>query len=178
MQFEHQLHGKINGIAARGDAAEVVTVAGKTAVFCGGSTMQNNGGGDVRLVIVGPITESELVLSHFAEGMFDALSNLMGGATDRTMVLDNLELILLLIDELCDGGIVLETDGHKLVSSVLLKDDGMASQEQRGGSNQSTGMPAGISAGEMTIGQALRQAREQFIAQMGQRTSSNSDGAM
>eukprot|EP00584_Thalassiosira_punctigera_P014669 CAMPEP_0172551446 /NCGR_PEP_ID=MMETSP1067-20121228/39523_1 /TAXON_ID=265564 ORGANISM="Thalassiosira punctigera, Strain Tpunct2005C2" /NCGR_SAMPLE_ID=MMETSP1067 /ASSEMBLY_ACC=CAM_ASM_000444 /LENGTH=97 /DNA_ID=CAMNT_0013339233 /DNA_START=96 /DNA_END=385 /DNA_ORIENTATION=+ len=33
--FERQLQSKIGGIAARPDAAEVVTVLGKTAVFCG-----------------------------------------------------------------------------------------------------------------------------------------------
>ena len=37
------------------------------------------------------------------EGMYDALSQLMGGTTERTMVLDNLELVFLLIDEHCDG---------------------------------------------------------------------------
>lgn len=163
--FERQLHQKIQGIAARPDAAEVVTVLGRTAVFCGGG-----GAGDVRVVHVGPLGESELVLAHLCEGMYDALSRLMGGSTDRTMVLDNLELVFLLIDEHCDGGIILETDGSKLASSVLLRDDdGM--EEARSASNsipglQGMGMPPGVSAGDMTIGQALRQAREQFLQGM------------
>mmetsp|Transcript_12394 Transcript_12394/g.15485 ORF Transcript_12394/g.15485 Transcript_12394/m.15485 type:complete len:138 (-) Transcript_12394:32-445(-) len=131
----------------------------------------NNGGGDVRVIVVGPQGESELVLSYFAEGMFEALSSLMGGATDRTMLLDNLELVLLLIDEHCDGGIVLETDGNKMVSSVLLRDDdGAGAVDGRGMPNPGIMMPGGLNAGEMTIGQALRQAREQLIAQMGQRS--------
>merc|ERR1719278_2534943 len=117
---------------------------GKTAVFVGGSSASlmtpssisgglvsgltssgggGDGGGDVRVVIVGPQGESELVLAYFAEGMYEALSSLMGGSTDRTVVMDNLELVLLLIDELCDGGIILEVDSHKLVSSVLLRED-------------------------------------------------------
>mmetsp|Transcript_41006 Transcript_41006/g.60202 ORF Transcript_41006/g.60202 Transcript_41006/m.60202 type:complete len:235 (-) Transcript_41006:336-1040(-) len=175
LAFERQLHGKIQGISAKADAAEVVTVAGKTAVFCGGiaGNQQNTGGagGDVRVVFVGPLGESELVLAHFAEGMFDALSNLMGGQTDRAMVLDNLELVLLLIDELCDGGLVLETDGGKLYSSVLLRDDDGMGTEQ-GGGQPGAGPGAGmtpIGTGEMTIGQALRQAREQLITNLAQR---------
>merc|ERR1719223_2143745 len=80
-------------------------------------------GGDVRVVHVGPISESELLLAHLCEGMYDALSNLMGGQTDRSMVLDNLELVFLLIDEHCDGGIILEVDGSKLACSVLLRDE-------------------------------------------------------
>merc|ERR1711935_1021748 len=119
--FEKEVQQKIGGIVARPDAAEVVSVRGKTVVFCGGSTQ--GGSGDVRVVHVGPSNESELVLAHLCEGMYEALSQLMGGTTERTMVLDNLELVFLLIDEHCDGGIILETDGTKLSSAVLLRDD-------------------------------------------------------
>jgi hypothetical protein len=161
--FERQLHQKIHGIAARSDAAEVVTVAGHTAVFCGGG-----GNGDVRIVHVGPPGESELVLAHLTEGMYDALAHLMGGSTDRTMVLDNLELVFLLIDEHCDGGIILETDGKKLAASVLLRDESEGVADMQEGQNVAAtqGMPAGVVSGDMTIGQAFRQAREQFLAGM------------
>jgi len=175
--FERQLQSKIQGIAARPDAAEVVSVMGKTAVFCGGNAGQGGGGGDVRIVHIGPANESELVLAHLVEGVYDALTHLMGGATDRTMVLDNLELVFLLIDEHCDGGIILETDGAKLASAVLLRDDDgaalMEAQQQGAGMNQGKpmGMPAmaGISAGDMTIGQAFRQAKEQLISNLANR---------
>jgi len=103
--------------------------------------------------------------------MYDALQHLMGGGTDRTLVLDNLELVFLLIDEHCDGGIILEVDGSKLASAVLLRDDeGMGedpmSQGMGMGGPATHGMPPGVSAGDMTIGQALRQAREQIMANM------------
>jgi hypothetical protein len=171
--FERQIHAKIHGIGAKADAAEVVTVAGKTAVFCGGGTKQSEGtntaggGGDVRVVIVGPSGESELVLAHFVEGMYEALSSLMGGATDRAMVLDNLELVFLLMDEMCDGGLVLETSGPKLCNSVLLRDETELPPPQ--------GVPAGrpgMPTGEMTIAQALKAAREQLMANMTQRDGS------
>ncbi|CAB9501477.1 Coatomer subunit zeta [Seminavis robusta] len=166
--FEKSLQQKIGGIAARPDAAEIVTVMGRTAAFAGGVNPGGGGGGDVRVVHVGPPGESELVLAYLCEGMYDALAHLMGGSTDRTMVLDNLELVFLLIDEHCDGGIILETDGSKLASAVLLRDDeGM----QEGGMDQGgmpqgasqQGLPPGVSAGDMTIGQAFRQARAQFL---------------
>lgn len=176
--FEKEVQAKINGIAARSDAAEVVSVRGKSVVFCGGST-SGSGGGDVRVVHVGPSNESELVLAHLCEGMHDALSQLMGGTTERTMVLDNLELVFLLIDEHCDGGLILESDGTKLASAVLLRDDddnpamgGQGGNSQGGGAGQSggayqaqtQGMPAGVTAGDMTLGQAFRQARDQFLS--------------
>lgn len=164
--FEKQLQSKIAGIAARPDAAEVVTVMGRTAVFCGGTNPGSQGGGDVRIVHIGPPNESELVLAHLCEGMYDALSQLMGGSTDRTMVLDNLELVFLLIDEHCDGGIILETDGHKLASAVLLRDDD-GTNDRQAAVPQAQGLPPGVATGDMTIGQALRQAREQWLSGTG-----------
>jgi hypothetical protein len=169
--FEKQIQQKIAGIVARPDAAEVVSVMGKTVVFCGGSNQGANG--DVRVVQVGPSNESELVLAYLCEGMYNALSRLMGGTTERTMVLDNLELVFLLIDEHCDGGIILETDGAKLSSAVLLRDDEpvdnmmMGTQGTPQGVPQQQGMPAGVNPGDMTIGQAFRQAREQWLSSTG-----------
>jgi hypothetical protein len=176
--FQRQLQAKIQGIAARSDAAEVVTVMGKTAVFCGGMAMgasANGVGGDVRVVHVGPSNESELLLAHLCEGMYDALCNLMGGQTDKSMILDNLELVFLLIDEHCDGGIILEVDGTRLASSVLLRDDddGVTGAEGGEAAAASSGMPSGTSLmgggfgqnpGDMSIAQAFRQAKMQLIA--------------
>jgi len=163
-QFEQALQAKMTGIAARADAAEVVTCQGRTAVFCGGAA------GDVRVVHVGPPSESELVLAYLCEGMYDALSQLMGGSTDRSMVLDNLELVFLLIDEHCDGGIILEVDGRKLASAVLLRDEdhpaGAGAAEEATGLRGTTALPPGVSSGDMTLGQAFRQARDQFFVGM------------
>jgi len=164
--FEKEVHQKICGLVARPDAAEVLLVRGKTVVFCGGSSQGESG--DVRVVHVGPSNESELVLAHLCEGMYEALSQLMGGTTERTMVLDNLELVFLLIDEHCDGGIILETDGSKLSCAVLLRDEesqgGDPGMGGMGGQPQTQGMPAGVTAGDMTLGQAFRQARDQFLS--------------
>jgi hypothetical protein len=202
--FERQIHAKIGGSSARPDAAEVVTVLGRTCVYVGGrsaSASSSGGGaaaeksggargggassssapGDVRIVHVGPAGESELLLAHLCEGMYEALSHLMGGTTDRNMILDNLELVFLLIDEHCDGGIILETDGHKLANSVLLRDgsDGRmdptpGSAGAGGGQGEKAAPPSGGGfsmgglGGDMTIAQALMQARNQIISNLSQ----------
>lgn len=219
--FERQLFEKIGNVIAARDAAEVVTVHGKTAVFCGGGIVGGAGGsmnlnasgmsatnitglpggpnnlagvaqqqmvgGDVRVVVVGPSEESELVLASLCEALYDALSKLMGGLTDRVMVLDNLELVLLLIDEHCDGGLVLEADPNKLVGSVLLRDgaevEGMPNSESYGGSgypNSSAQQDGSGNVGhgmnmhslnsnnEMSIAQAFYQAKEQLMTGLAQ----------
>ena len=162
--FEQELHQKIAGTVARPDAAEVVACQGKTAVFCGGA-VAGSGGGDVRVIHVGPTHESELVLAFLCEGMYSALSQLMGGSTDRTMVLDNLELVFLLIDEHCDGGIILEVDGSKLAGAVLLRDDDGAHDDGYHPPSQAQhpGMPAGVSS-DMTLGQAFREFGSQMFS--------------
>ncbi len=172
----------------------------KTAVFCGGSTLHGaslstphspksananmvshkSSSGDVRVVHIGPTSESELLLAHLCESMYEALGQLMGGQLDKSMVLDNLELVFLLIDEHCDGGIILEVDSNKLAGSVLLKDDeedgkmmnGMDGQAAGGaGGNvmnmngmNSGGLNIGRPGGDITLAQAFRQARAQLIA--------------
>lgn len=161
LQFEQALQQKISGIAARPDAAEVVTCQGRTAVFTGGN------GPDVKIVHVGSPSESELVLAYLCEGMHSALAQLMGGSTDRSMVLDNLELVFLLIDEHCDGGLILEVDGRKLASAVLLRDeDASASDDHMGPMSHQAGLPPGVTPGDMTLTQAFRQARDQFFIGM------------
>lgn len=119
---------------------------------------------------MGPPAESELVLAHLCEGMYDALAQLMGGSADRSMVLDSLELVFLLIDEHCDGGIIMEVDSSKLAGAVLLRDEEQ-SESQMGVPNggmmqQNAGMPSAVGAGDMTLGQAFSQARMQFLASM------------
>lgn len=131
------------------------------------------------MVHIGPNTESELLLAYLCEGMYEALTQLMGGQTDRNMVLDNLELVFLLIDEHCDGGIILEVDANKLAGSVLLKDDEENGEMMNGGAEGAPGGAAnmnGVASGGLNIGmggrggaditlaQAFRQARAQLIA--------------
>lgn len=167
--FEKALQTKITGLAARPEAAEVVTCQGRTAVVCGGTGGANPQ--DVRIVHVGPLQESELVLAHLAEGMYEALHQLMGGAVNRTMVLDNLELVFLLIDEHCDGGLILEVDPTKLAGAVLLRDedvggaggDPMSSGPPTGAQMQ--GLPAGV-APEMSLSQAFAGFGRQLMSSM------------
>lgn len=127
---------------------------------------------------MGPSSESELVLAYLCEGVYNALSQLMGGQTDRTMVLDNLELVFLLLDEHCDGGLILEVDGTKLAGSVLLRDEEPVEEYGASGSGDMGGMAGNVAAaarggglmqsGDITLAQAFRQAKEQLIAGLNQ----------
>ncbi len=60
--------------------------------------------------------------------------------------------VILCIDELVDGGMILETDPNAIVARVLMR--GAAGQGE-------------VPLTELTIGQALASAREQFMKSMG-----------
>lgn len=169
--FEKALQAKIAGLAARPEAAEVVTCQGRTAVVCGGSGAPNPQ--DVRIVHIGPLQESELVLAHLCEGMYEALHQLMGGSVNRTMVLDNLELVFLLIDEHCDGGLILEVDPSKLAGAVLLRDEdavdmGAAGMPKGPSMAGAQGLPPGVSP-EMSLSQAFAGFGRQLMSSMNSR---------
>ncbi|GMI11157.1 hypothetical protein TrRE_jg8609 [Triparma retinervis] len=115
------------------------------------------GGGGVKVFMVSMGNESELVVSHVLSGFHSALQGCLGGQMERSVILDNLELLMLLIDEVCDGGSVLECGARELMGRVLMR-----TQEEMGGEGGGGGV------GDMTIGQVVQQAREQFIANMGQ----------
>jgi len=149
-----------DGITPAAGIAEVG--GGRVAVFCPGAA--GAAVGDTRIITIGPAGESELMLAHMAECLYGALHALLRGALDRHIVLDNLELVLLLIDELCDGGIALEVDTSKLVSSVLLRDDDCTTDP----AVATASIPVkGLS--DMTISQAFMQARDQFVSTIGNR---------
>jgi len=155
--FESSLWKKTRGTSARSEA-EIITSSGQLCCFRSGT--------DVKVYVVGSGEESELVLAHVLEGFFDALNGVLQGGTDRRTILDHLEMVMLLVDEVCDGGIVLETDAASLMSRVLMREvDDPAAMSGGGGQTNGQGVPIG----DMTIGQALKQAREQLISNLGQR---------
>ena len=82
---------------------------------------------------------------------------LLRGHVDTANILSNLEISLLCIDEICDGGSILEIDVGNIASRVSMKS----------GSGLSGNGPTNL--GDMSISQAfLHSAREQLV-KMGQR---------
>lgn len=110
--------------------SEVVTFDGYTTVF---KTRQ-----DVTYYIVGAEDENELILLTALNTMRDTLDILLSSDSsdaqiDQQRLLENLDFLLLVIDELVDGGILLETDPQVLAERVALKgpeDDDLPITEQ------------------------------------------------
>lgn len=94
--------------------AQVCTFDKHTSVFklCGG---------DVTFFVVGSAEENELILAHVLDGLVDAVTSLLKFQPEKRLILQNVELVLLSIDELVDGGIIFETDPAAIESRVLMR---------------------------------------------------------
>ncbi|KAL1548058.1 Coatomer subunit zeta-1 [Salvia divinorum] len=98
---------------------------------------------DLHFFVTGGDDENELILATVLQGFFDAVTLLLRNNVDQREALENLDMILLCLDEIVDGGIILETDGSIIAGKVATHsvDDGAPLSEQ-------------------TISQALATARE------------------
>ncbi|GER53534.1 coatomer zeta1 subunit [Striga asiatica] len=98
---------------------------------------------DLHFFVTGGDDENELILATVLQGFVEAVTLLLRNNVDLREALENLDLILLCLDEIVDGGIVLETDGSIIAGKVA-----------------SHTMDDGAPLSEQTISQALATARE------------------
>jgi len=152
--LEANLFRKTKHLNARSEA-EIIMLEQNVAIY----RVSN----ETRFFVIGSALENELILTTVLDGLYEALQQLLRGQTDRRSVLDALELVILTMDEVVDGGHVLEVDPNAIVSRVLMRGSTGAGGGLGGGGPMGTEVPLA----ELTIGQALASAREQFIKSMG-----------
>ncbi|KAK4745649.1 hypothetical protein SAY87_011961 [Trapa incisa] len=98
---------------------------------------------DLHFFVTGGDDENELILAAVLQGFFDAVALLLRNNVDKREALENLDLILMCLDEIVDGGMILETDASSIAAKV----------------SAHTADP-GAPLSEQTISQALAMARE------------------
>ncbi|XP_051119530.1 coatomer subunit zeta-1-like [Andrographis paniculata] len=87
---------------------------------------------DLHFFVTASDGENELILASVLQGFFDAVALLLRNNVDHREALENMDLILLCLDEIVDGGIILETDGSVIAGKVAshTMDDGSPMSEQ------------------------------------------------
>uniref|UniRef100_A0A7N0VEB0 Coatomer subunit zeta n=2 Tax=Kalanchoe fedtschenkoi TaxID=63787 RepID=A0A7N0VEB0_KALFE len=100
---------------------------------------------DLHFFVTGGDDENELILATVLQGFFDSVALLLRNTVDKREALENLDLILLCLDEIVDGGMILETEANVIVGKVATNN-----------------LESAGSLSEQTITQALASAREQF----------------
>jgi len=144
-KFEQKLFKKTkNNTSTRSDA-DVILLDSFICIFRFSS--------DTRFYIIGGQDENEIILDTVLNGLFSALNTLLRGQMESRNMLDNLETVMLAVDELVDGGIILEIDPQSIVNRVLMRGD--------------DAQPIT----DMSVSQAIATAKDQLFKSMGTRDS-------
>ena len=65
---------------------------------------------DLFFYVIGSGHENELLLMSVLDCLYDSVSNILRKSVEKKALTSNLEFILLAIDEMVDGGIIMEED--------------------------------------------------------------------
>ena len=85
---------------------------------------------DVYFYVLGGAHENELLLMSVLNCVYDSISQILRKNVEKRIMFDNLDIIMLALDEICDGGIVLESDPQEVVNRVALRTDDIPLGEQ------------------------------------------------
>lgn len=115
--------------------AEIIMLDGLTCVY--------KSNVDLFFYVMGSSHENELILMSVLQCLYDSISQILRKNVEKRTLLENLEIVMLAMDEICDGGIILEAEPSSVVQSVALRTDD-------------------IPLGEQTVAQVLQSAKEQI----------------
>lgn len=128
--FEKNLFNKTNRANA-----EIIMLDGLTCVY--------RSYVDLFFYVMGNSSENELILASVLQCLFDTLDQILRKDVVQRVVRNNLDIVMLAVDEICDGGIILEADSGAVVQKVALRTDD-------------------IPLGEQTVAQVFQSAKDQI----------------
>ncbi len=147
-KLEASLLNKALRSSAAGEA-DIVLFDGHVAVMRAGK--------DVHLFVTGDQDENEIILVEVLNALYNALSSLLpGGSLSSRNMMEKLDVVLLVLDELVDGGVILEIESSAIVNRV-----GMKGAEGSAAASAVPGMP-GVAGSASTPQQALLSFKEQM----------------
>ncbi|XP_014678085.1 PREDICTED: coatomer subunit zeta-1-like isoform X2 [Priapulus caudatus] len=112
-------------------------------IMLGGITSVYRSNVDIYFYVVGSSHENELILVSVLNCLFDTTTQLLRKNVEKRTLMENLDTMYLAVDEICDGGIVLESDSSTIVQRVAQR-----SEE--------------LPLGEQTVAQVLQSAKDQL----------------
>merc|ERR1712173_99064 len=65
---------------------------------------------DLYFYVIGGPKENELLLMSVLNCVFESLSLILRKSVEKSNVYENMDMIMLAMDEICDNGIILESD--------------------------------------------------------------------
>lgn len=129
-QFEKNLFGKTHKANS-----EIIMFEGLTCVY--------KSNVDLFFYVVGSSHENELILASVLNALYDSINQILRKNVEKRSLLENLDAAFLVVDEICDGGIVLDSDASSIVQKVSIRSEDTP-------------------LGEHTMSQVLQSAKEQI----------------
>lgn len=74
---------------------------------------------DLFFYVFGSADENELVLASVLTAYYDAISIVLRDAVEKVNLFENMDAVMLITDEIVDGGIILESDPGALAQFVV-----------------------------------------------------------
>uniref|UniRef100_A0A3Q4MJG8 Coatomer subunit zeta n=1 Tax=Neolamprologus brichardi TaxID=32507 RepID=A0A3Q4MJG8_NEOBR len=91
--------------------------------FLEGMTIVYKSSIDLFFYVVGSAQENELMLMSVLNCLFDSLSHILRKNVERRCLLENMEGVFLVVDEIIDGGVILESDPQQVLQKVNYRAD-------------------------------------------------------
>nr|XP_020010818.1 coatomer subunit zeta-2 isoform X1 [Castor canadensis] len=98
--------------------------------FFGGMTIVYKSSIDLFLYVVGSSHENELMLMSVLTCLFDSLSHVLRKNVEKRWLLENMDGAFLVLDEIVDGGVILESDPQQVIQKVNFRTDDSGLTEQ------------------------------------------------
>nr|XP_061811758.1 coatomer subunit zeta-1-like isoform X2 [Nerophis lumbriciformis] len=98
--------------------------------FLEGMTIVYKNSIDLFLYVVGSCQENELMLMSVLNCMYDCLSQVLRKNVELRCLLENMEGAFLIVDEIVDGGVILESDVQQVLQKVNYRVDETSLSEQ------------------------------------------------
>ncbi|KAG5833044.1 hypothetical protein ANANG_G00297690 [Anguilla anguilla] len=129
--------------------------------FLEGLTIVYKSSIDVFFYVVGSAQENELMLMAVLNCLFESLSQILRKNVEKRCLLDNMDGVFLVVDEIIDGGVILESDPQQVIQKVNYRN---ASEQAYGFVlfDYITGNMDEGPLSEQTVAQVLQSAKEQI----------------
>ncbi|KAF7634423.1 Clat_adaptor_s domain-containing protein [Meloidogyne graminicola] len=85
---------------------------------------------DLFFYVIGSSNENELILQSVLNCFYDSFSTVLRKNVEKKVLFDHIDLAFLILDEICDDGLVLETDSQAIVNRCAFKPDEISFGEQ------------------------------------------------
>ncbi|VDM19296.1 unnamed protein product [Wuchereria bancrofti] len=85
---------------------------------------------DLFFYVMGDADENELILVSALNCLYDSVSLVLRKNVEKKALIDDMDIAMLIIDEICDNGVLLETEPQAVVSRCALRTDELTFGDQ------------------------------------------------